>query len=140
MLNRDWHANPKRIRGYSTTARLASNLPDVSSDERLGRLVPPPPPSVKVIDMAFLAVSPSAAELSSGATGMAHLTTPMIALLTQRIQQEFDEAPGLKLTVVEGVRFWSLDANTCADVLERLLQRGFLVRTADGRYQRAPMT
>jgi hypothetical protein len=71
---------------------------------------------------------------------MVHLMTPTIALLTQRIQQEFDEAPGLKLTVAQGGRFWSLDVTTCADVLERLLQTGFLVRTADGRYQRAPMT
>jgi hypothetical protein len=62
------------------------------------------------------------------------------SLLTQRIRREFDEAPGLRLTVAEGVRFWSIDAETCADVLERLLQTGFLVRTADGRYQRAPTT
>lgn len=66
--------------------------------------------------------------------------TTMIALLTQRIRQEFDEDPGLRLTVVEAVRFWSLDAKTCADVLDRLLQTGFLVRRADGRYQRAPTT
>jgi hypothetical protein len=71
---------------------------------------------------------------------MAHVITPPIALLIQRIRQEFDEAPGLKLTVVEGGRFWSLDAKTCADVLEGLLETGFQVRTADGRYQRAPMT
>lgn len=66
--------------------------------------------------------------------------TPTIGALVRRIRQEFDEAPGLQLTVVEAVRFWSLDAKTCADILERLLQTGFLVRTPDGRYQRAPMT
>ena len=66
--------------------------------------------------------------------------TPTIPLLTARIRREFDEVPGLQLTVAEGVRFWSLDAETCADVLERLLQTGFLVRRADGRYQRPPAT
>ena len=64
----------------------------------------------------------------------------MMTLLTQRIRGEFDEAPGLQLTIAEGVRFWSLDPETCAEVLERLLRTGFLVRTADGRYQRAPAT
>ena len=66
--------------------------------------------------------------------------TPMIAALTKRIREEFDEAPGLQLTVAEGVRFWSLDAETCAGVLEQLHQTGFLVRTRDGRYRRPRAT
>jgi hypothetical protein len=65
---------------------------------------------------------------------------PAIGVLTQRVREEFDEAPGLRITVEEGVRFWTLDAETCALVLSALHNAGFLVRTQDGRYQRAPGT
>ena len=65
---------------------------------------------------------------------------PAIGVLTQRIREEFGEAPGLRITVEEGVRFWTLDAETCAIVLSALHNAGFLVRTQDGRYQRAPGT
>jgi len=63
--------------------------------------------------------------------------TLALDLLTQRIREEFDEAPGLQISVEEGVRFWALDAETCAKVLSELHQAGFLVRAQDGRYHRA---
>jgi len=63
---------------------------------------------------------------------------PVIDALIQRIREEFDEAPGLQITVEEGVRFWALDAETCAEVLVALHETGFLIRTQDGRYHRAP--
>ena len=62
--------------------------------------------------------------------------TPPIGSLTQRIRKKFDEAPGLQISVEEGVRFWSLDADTCAKVLSALHNAGFLARTQDGRYHR----
>ena len=65
---------------------------------------------------------------------------PAIGVLTQRIREEFDEAPGLQITVEEGVRFWALDAETCAMVLSVLHHAGFLVRTEDGRYRRRATT
>jgi len=65
---------------------------------------------------------------------------PAIGVLIQRIREEFDEAPGLQITVEEGVRFWALDPETCAMVLSVLHNAGFLVRTQDGRYRRAPGT
>src|SRR5258707_5008050 len=77
--------------------------------------LPPPPPSVNVVDMA-LRRSRSPRETDRQVQpGMARLMTPTITVLTQRIRREFDEAPGLQLTVAEGVRFWSLDVETCAD-------------------------
>ncbi len=63
--------------------------------------------------------------------------SPMIAKLVQRIREEFDEAPGLQVTVTEGARFWALDLDTCAVVLASLQQSGFLVRSPIGRYRRA---
>ena len=66
--------------------------------------------------------------------------TPTILKLSQRICEEFDEAPGLQVTVAEGARFWALDVETCANVLAHLLQSGFLVRVRGGRYRRAERT
>jgi hypothetical protein len=65
--------------------------------------------------------------------------TQATGLLTQRIRQEFDEVPGLQITLEEGVRFWALDAETCAKILGELHQLGFLVQTSGGRYRRAPV-
>jgi Fic family protein len=56
--------------------------------------------------------------------------------LTQRIREEFEEAPGLTLTVSEAARFWDLDEMTCRQVLGRLRAAGFLA--GDGnRYHQA---
>jgi hypothetical protein len=57
--------------------------------------------------------------------------------LTQRIREEFEEAPGLHLTVSEGARFWGLDEPTCEQVLVHLFAAGFLSRGSDNRYRQA---
>ena len=56
--------------------------------------------------------------------------------LTQRIREEFEEAPGLRVTVSEGSRFWGLDEMTCQQVLVRLRASGFLTVDSDSRYRR----
>jgi hypothetical protein len=56
--------------------------------------------------------------------------------LARRIRREFDEVPGLDITVKEGARFWTLDEATCAEVLHALRDGGFLTRTTAGRYRR----
>jgi hypothetical protein len=58
--------------------------------------------------------------------------------LVRRIQEEFEEAPGLAITVERAVRFWALDAVTCERVLTYLQEAGFLVKTADGHFRRRP--
>jgi len=55
--------------------------------------------------------------------------------LVQRIREEFEEAPGLRITVTEASRFWGLDERTCGHVLEQRLASGFLARGGDGRYR-----
>jgi hypothetical protein len=55
--------------------------------------------------------------------------------LVQRIREEFEEAPGLRVTVREAARFWGLDETTCGRVLEQLLAVGFLATGRDGRYR-----
>jgi hypothetical protein len=57
--------------------------------------------------------------------------------LVQRIREEFDEAPGLRVSVSEAARFWGLDESTCEQVLAHLFAAGFLSRGNDRRYQQA---
>jgi hypothetical protein len=57
--------------------------------------------------------------------------------LLRRIEGEYHEMPGLKLTDAQAQRLWNLDAETCRIVLITLMQRRFLRRTANGMYIRA---
>jgi hypothetical protein len=57
--------------------------------------------------------------------------------LAQRIREEFEETPGLQVTVGEGARFWGLDEMTCYQVLVRLRASGNLTVDADHRYRQA---
>lgn len=52
--------------------------------------------------------------------------------LVRRIRGEYLEMPGLRLTARQAQRRFGLSATTCDDVLEDLLQSGFLSRTAKG--------
>ena len=56
--------------------------------------------------------------------------------LVRRIEGEYHEMPGLKLTEAQARRLWGLDPNTCRVVLVTLMQERFLRRTADGMYVR----
>jgi hypothetical protein len=70
-----------------------------------------------------------------------HLTMPTrltttIGELIVRVQGEYQEMPGLKLTDVQAQRLWGLDGRTCALVLTTLVEQQFLRRTAAGTYVR----
>jgi hypothetical protein len=60
-----------------------------------------------------------------------------LAPLVQRIECEYHEMPGLRLTEAQAQRLWGLDSDTCHIVLVTLIQRRFLRRTATGMYVRA---
>jgi hypothetical protein len=70
-----------------------------------------------------------------------HRTTPSrlkttIRELILRVQGEYHEMPGLKLTEIQAQRLWGLDHRTCALVLTTLVDQQFLRRTAAGTYVR----
>jgi hypothetical protein len=56
--------------------------------------------------------------------------------LLRRVRGEYDEMPGLALTVPQARRLWALDQQTCEFVLRTLVERRFLRTTARGRYVR----
>jgi hypothetical protein len=57
--------------------------------------------------------------------------------LLRRIQGEYVEMPGLILTEAQAQRLWALDDRTCRIVLDILVERSFLTKTAAGAYLRA---
>jgi hypothetical protein len=56
--------------------------------------------------------------------------------LLRRIQGEFLEMPGLRLTEPQARRLWNLDAISCSTVVSMLLDAGFLFKTSDGSLMR----
>jgi len=55
--------------------------------------------------------------------------------LVQHIREEFEDIPGLRLTVREAAHFWALDETTCGLVLAELATSGFLALGRDDRFQ-----
>jgi hypothetical protein len=54
----------------------------------------------------------------------------------RRVQGEFLEMPGLRLTEPQARRLWGLDAVSCSALLEALIDAKFLFRTRDGAFMR----
>ena len=54
----------------------------------------------------------------------------------QRIQGEFTEMPGLRLTPAQAQRLWGLDRNVCDQLLEALVKANFLSQTRDGSFMK----
>lgn len=54
----------------------------------------------------------------------------------QRIQGEYLEMPGLRLTTAQAQRLWGLEKDVCETMLAALVETRFLCRTRDGAYIR----
>jgi hypothetical protein len=54
----------------------------------------------------------------------------------RRVQCEFLEMPGLRLTEPQARRLWGLDAASCDALLSALVDAKFLFRTRDGSFMR----
>lgn len=54
----------------------------------------------------------------------------------RRVQGEFLEMPGLRLTEPQARRLWGLDAASCGALLSALVDARFLFRTRDGAFMR----
>ena len=55
----------------------------------------------------------------------------------RRVQGEFLEMPGLRLTEPQARRLWGLDAASCDALLGALVDAKFLCVKADGKYARS---
>jgi hypothetical protein len=54
----------------------------------------------------------------------------------RRVQGEFLEMPGLRLTEAQARRLWGLDEISCGALLGALVDAKFLFRTRDGAFMR----
>jgi len=54
----------------------------------------------------------------------------------QRIQGEYAEMPGLRLTPAQAQRLWGLDRATCEALLKTLVNDNYLSQTQDGSFIR----
>ena len=54
----------------------------------------------------------------------------------QRIQGEFVEMPGLRLTTAQAQRLWGLERDMCDALLGALVDAKFLAQTRDGSFIR----
>jgi hypothetical protein len=54
----------------------------------------------------------------------------------RRVQGEFLEMPGLRLTEAQARRLWGLDEVSCGALLGALVDAKFLFRTRDGAFMR----
>lgn len=54
----------------------------------------------------------------------------------QRIQGEYVEMPGLRLTAAQAQRLWGLDRDVCDALLGALVDAKFLAQTRDGAFVR----
>lgn len=55
----------------------------------------------------------------------------------RRVQGEYIEMPGLRLTTAQAQRLWGLDRAVCDSLLGTLVEAKFLFRTRDGAFVRA---
>lgn len=54
----------------------------------------------------------------------------------RRVQGEFMEMPGLRVTEAQARRLWGLDAASCDACLGTLVEANFLFKTRDGAFMR----
>lgn len=57
--------------------------------------------------------------------------------ILHRVRGEFREMPGMRLTLEQAMRLWSLNRETCALVFDELMASHFLQRDVNGRYKLA---
>jgi len=68
--------------------------------------------------------------MSSHTSTSAHTVTTVS--VRERVRAEYNEMPGLCLTLAQAARFWQLDQHSCERALEDLVREGYLVKGRSG--------
>jgi hypothetical protein len=64
------------------------------------------------------------------------LSVPNWNDLPALIHAEYDEMPGLRLTIPQAARLWNVDQQRCQQALDSLTKEGFLSRVRDSYMRR----
>ncbi len=67
---------------------------------------------------------------NAGGPAVAQRDSMSFATVVDRVRAEFREMPGLELTMPQAVRLWSLGPDDCRNVIDALIDAGFLRWTA----------
>jgi hypothetical protein len=67
---------------------------------------------------------------------MAPVLLATIDDVLSRVQGQFLEMPGLRLTEAQARRLWGMETELCAALLGELVAANFLFRTRDGSFMR----
>jgi hypothetical protein len=59
------------------------------------------------------------------------------SLVFERIRGEFNEMPGLQLTIAQAARLWGMDQAACRRIIDALVDAAFLRWTPSGTVVRA---
>ena len=65
---------------------------------------------------------------------------PALDDVLRRVQGEYTEMPGLRLTTAQAQRLWGLDRAACDALLGALVDAKFLFRTRDGAFVRTDLS
>ena len=57
--------------------------------------------------------------------------------LLRRVRGEYREMPGMRLTIDQAMRLWTLDRTTCTSIFDSLVAARFLERDGTGQYRKA---
>ena len=60
---------------------------------------------------------------------------PPLAELLQRVREQYQEMPGLKLTKPQAMRLFGVAPSVCAAMLRALVMENFLSRTGNGLFE-----
>jgi hypothetical protein len=77
--------------------------------------------------------------MNAAATGAGGTDEPVAGLIG-RAMGEFLEMPGLRLVPAQAARLWAVDRGVSEQILDRLVEAGFLWKRRDGSYLRASRT
>jgi len=60
-----------------------------------------------------------------------------VDVVTKRVQAEFEEMPGMTLTMPQASRLFGIEREICKTIVERLVRTSYLKWTAAGSFTRA---
>lgn len=60
-----------------------------------------------------------------------------VELVTKRVRAEFEEMPGMTLTMRQASRLFGIEGDVCRKVFDRLVRMSYLKWTASGSVTRA---
>ena len=75
--------------------------------------------------------------LTNTAIDDVRLPADVVRALARQVRAEYDEMPGLSVTLAQARRLWNADAHCCEAVFSALTASGFLKLTTKGRYVRS---